>query len=70
MKNYLPKTLRLMLNALAAQHFGELMSDEDKRAALEKVLADIERDKYPQQSEPSAQAKGAGSSTEPVRHSF
>lgn len=70
MKNYLPKTLRLMLNALAAQHFGELMSDEDKRAALEKVLADIESDKYPQQYEPPAQAEGAGSITQPVRHPF
>jgi hypothetical protein len=59
-----------MLNALAAQHFGEYLSDEDKRAALEKVLADIEHEKYPQQYEPPAQAKGAGSTTEPVRHPF
>lgn len=48
LKIHLPKTLRIMLNALAAQHFGELLSDAEKQAALEKVLAEIERDQYPQ----------------------
>lgn len=52
---HLPKQLKIMLNALAAQHFGELLSDAEKCAALEKVLAEIERDQYPQQYTPDKQ---------------
>ncbi|MEB4591324.1 hypothetical protein VSS37_10070 [Candidatus Thiothrix sp. Deng01] len=48
MKNFLPKQLRMMLNALEAQHFREYMSFDDKQAALETLLADNGPDGQPQ----------------------
>jgi hypothetical protein len=59
LKRYLSQQLKTMLNALAAQHFGDYLNDADKRAALEKVLADIEREKTPQQDEPPSQPPAA-----------
>lgn len=56
MNTRLPKPLKRMLNALAAQHLGEFLSEEDKRAALEKVLASIDREQYPQRDEITSQS--------------
>ncbi len=39
MKIRLPKQLKMMLNALEAQHFKELGSDEYKRNALDTLMA-------------------------------
>lgn len=41
----LSSTLKTILNALAMQHAGDYLSDEDKQANLSRVLADIEREK-------------------------
>lgn len=70
MKNFWSTQLKIMLGAMAAQHFQEYLSDEDKRAALDKLMADIEREKTPQQDETPARIEGVEGSTEFVRHSF
>lgn len=49
MKNFLSQQLKIMLNALEAQHFREYMSFDGKRAALETLLADSKPDGQPQQ---------------------
>lgn len=48
MKKSLNRSLKKILNALAAQYLDDYISDEDKQAALNKVLADIKPEDYPQ----------------------
>jgi len=38
---HLSETLKKILNGLAMQHVGDYLSDEDKKANLEQVLAAI-----------------------------
>lgn len=59
MKRYLSQQLQTMLNALAAQHFGDYLNDVDKRAALDKVLAGIGHEKTPQQDQLPPQSPAA-----------
>lgn len=42
---HLPAALKTILNGLAMQYEGELLSTEDKKANLQRVLAEIEREK-------------------------
>lgn len=52
MKHFLLKQLNIMLNALEAQHFGEFRSDFEKVSSLNKILAGLEHEQYPQTREP------------------
>jgi hypothetical protein len=42
---HLPTVLKTILNGLAMQYEGELLSTEDKKANLQRVLAEIEHEK-------------------------
>lgn len=42
--NHLTKALKTILNGLAMQYEGDFLSDEDKKANLERVLAEIEQE--------------------------
>lgn len=42
---HLPKALKTILNALAMQYEADYQSDDDKKANLQRVLNDIEREK-------------------------
>lgn len=41
----LTTALKTILNGLAMQYEGDYLSDDDKKANLQRVLADIEREK-------------------------
>lgn len=52
--NHLTTALKTILNGLAMQYEGELLSTEEKQAHLQRVLADIEREtQYPVASKPA-----------------
>lgn len=51
--NHLSTTLKTILNGLAMQYEGELLSTEDKKANLQRVLAEIEREKQHSQQKPT-----------------
>lgn len=44
--NHLSKALKTILNGLAMQYQGDYLSDDDKKANLQRVLADIEQEKH------------------------
>ncbi len=43
--NHLSTTLKTILNGLAMQYEGDYLSTEDKKANLQRVLAEIEQEK-------------------------
>lgn len=43
--NHLSTTLKTILNGLAMQYEGDYLSIEDKKANLQRVLAEIEQEK-------------------------
>ncbi|OQX14131.1 MAG: hypothetical protein BWK73_10300 [Thiothrix lacustris] len=43
--NHLSAALKTILNGLAMQYEGELLTTEDKKANLQRVLTQIEREK-------------------------
>ncbi|MDQ5769602.1 MULTISPECIES: hypothetical protein [Thiothrix] len=43
--NHLSAALKTILNGLAMQYEGELLTTEDKKANLQRVLTEIEREK-------------------------
>ena len=57
-----------MLDALAAQYLEDYLSDEDKHAALKRVLAGIDLNQYPQRKVTVEQSVSARTKTD--QHSF
>jgi hypothetical protein len=55
--NFLSDVLKHILNGLAMQYQADYLSDEDKKANLQKVLAQIEQERLAELSPDPSKAK-------------